>query len=357
MEIKLWEERRYTVATYLIKFKITSLADFGCGDGKLITYLINFFCNKNLLKLKFLFGIDFCDQEIMSLTEKIKNLIHIYNSDVRKIVPFKLRPKKWKEPPYLNFPLLQLLNGNILLKNSEIKNIFYENKVELITMIEVIEHLYENEIGLLFETLMGYYRPKYILITTPNKEYNIVYGLTEKQTRHYDHKFEWTRAEFENICHTHADLYGYKLVIDGIGECHNIYGHSTQMAWFNLNQSIKISEKSTFSHEINHEFSVTSKISSYNLNKIIYKKEHILIRVKKFINQLYEVLQIIQLRSSNDENNSTDLSFDKVFSFYVVKSSFKNKDLFYKFLLKFKKLLLLRGIQFSPKNNNSIYLI
>jgi hypothetical protein len=355
MEIKLWEERQFTVATYLSKFKITSLADFGCGDGKLITYLIEYFSNKNLLKLKFLFGIDFCEQEIFSLTEKIKSSISSYTSKVRKLVPFKLKPKKWKEVLALNFPLLQLTVGNILLKSSEIKKILFENKVELITMIEVIEHLNADKIDLLFETLMGYYRPKYILMTTPNKEYNTVYGLTDEQTRHYDHKFEWIRAEFQKICQSQADLYGYKVMLDGIGECHNIYGHSTQMAWFCLDESQNNSIKFILSQEMNDKTSV--KIISHDLNNIIYKKEHKLIRVKKFINQLYEVLQIIQLRNNKDENNSYSFSINEVFNFYTVKSSFNNIELFSKFLLKFKKLFLLRGISFSVKNKKYIYLI
>ena len=46
-----------------------------------------------------------------------------------------------------------------------------------------------------FETILNDYRPKTLIVTTPNQEYNVVYDMDEAM-RHDDHRFEWTRAEF-----------------------------------------------------------------------------------------------------------------------------------------------------------------
>lgn len=36
--------------------------------------------------------------------------------------------------------------------------------------------------------------------------------------RHWDHKFEWTRAEFKAFCDSVQEQYGYTYTIGGIGE-------------------------------------------------------------------------------------------------------------------------------------------
>lgn len=55
--------------------------------------------------------------------------------------------------------------------------------------------------------VFGIYKPKLVIITTPNAEFNVNfpnlnYGTSESTFRHDDHKFEWTREEFESWCFT-----------------------------------------------------------------------------------------------------------------------------------------------------------
>lgn len=45
--------------------------------------------------------------------------------------------------------------------------------------------------------IFGKIQPFIVIITTPNVEYNVVFDMGERKFRHEDHKFEWTRAEFE----------------------------------------------------------------------------------------------------------------------------------------------------------------
>jgi hypothetical protein len=45
--------------------------------------------------------------------------------------------------------------------------------------------------------IFGYLQPKVVVVTTPNCEFNVLFPDL-KRFRHYDHKFEWTREEFQS---------------------------------------------------------------------------------------------------------------------------------------------------------------
>lgn len=73
---------------------------------------------------------------------------------------------------------------------------------EAIICSEVIEHVYQDVLDSFFPVALGLYRPKILIVTTPNCEYNVHfpnlhYGTDKASFRHADHKFEWTRKEFE----------------------------------------------------------------------------------------------------------------------------------------------------------------
>jgi hypothetical protein len=60
------------------------------------------------------------------------------------------------------------------------------------------------------------------VVTTPNSEYNINFpnlrcGTDKSDFRHDDHRFEWTRSEFETWCTQGANEYGYQVQFHGIG--------------------------------------------------------------------------------------------------------------------------------------------
>ena len=73
--------------------------------------------------------------------------------------------------------------------------------------------------------------PITVLITTPNREYNVLY---EDMTgmRHPDHRFEWVRAEFADWADRVAAAYGYRVTHRGIGDADDTLGAPTQMAVF-----------------------------------------------------------------------------------------------------------------------------
>ena len=98
-------------------------------------------------------------------------------------------------------------------------------------LMEVIEHVDPERHGALERVVFAAAGPRTVLVTTPNAEYNVRYeGLVGM--RHPDHRFEWTRAEFQRWADHVADSYGYTVEIRGIGDVDDTLGHPTQMAIF-----------------------------------------------------------------------------------------------------------------------------
>jgi len=92
---------------------------------------------------------------------------------------------------------------------------------EAITMIEVVEHLEPDVLAAFPATVFGFYRPRVVVMTTPNVEFNVVFKTRDRGFtgfRHWDHKFEWTRAEFRDWCHEVAADFEYDVEFHGIGE-------------------------------------------------------------------------------------------------------------------------------------------
>ncbi|MGL5631795.1 MAG: hypothetical protein ACRDD3_05480, partial [Azovibrio sp.] len=124
---------------------------------------------------------------------------------------------------------IELLHGSLTYRDKRLEGF------EVATCIEVIEHLDANRIHALTRTLFEFAHPKAVVLTTPNKEYNVLFpGLAEGALRHGDHRFEWTRAEFEAWANNTAQHYGYMVRFVGIGEVDAQYGAPTQMAIFCL---------------------------------------------------------------------------------------------------------------------------
>lgn len=46
--------------------------------------------------------------------------------------------------------------------------------------------------------IFGYIRPLVVAVTTPNADFNVLFSKMGNSFRHWDHKFEWTREQFED---------------------------------------------------------------------------------------------------------------------------------------------------------------
>ncbi|GAA2534665.1 MULTISPECIES: 3' terminal RNA ribose 2'-O-methyltransferase Hen1 [Streptomyces] len=98
---------------------------------------------------------------------------------------------------------------------------------------EVIEHLDLPRLPALEYAVFGAARPRTVLVTTPNVEYNVRWeSLPAGHVRHGDHRFEWTREEFRAWAEKVAGRHGYGVEFVPVGPDDPEVGPPTQMAVF-----------------------------------------------------------------------------------------------------------------------------
>lgn len=98
---------------------------------------------------------------------------------------------------------------------------------------EVIEHLDLPRLPALEYAVFGAARPRTVLVTTPNVEYNVRWEtLPAGHVRHGDHRFEWTREEFRAWAAEVAERHGYTVEFVPVGPDDPEVGPPTQMAVF-----------------------------------------------------------------------------------------------------------------------------
>jgi predicted RNA methylase len=99
-------------------------------------------------------------------------------------------------------------------------------------MLETIEHVDPHRLSAVEQAVFAGYCPRTVLVTTPNRDYNVLHGLPEGARRHRDHRFEWCRSKFRTWSEGVARRHGYWVVFDDIGAVYRTLGGSTQMATF-----------------------------------------------------------------------------------------------------------------------------
>lgn len=100
-------------------------------------------------------------------------------------------------------------------------------------VIEVIEHLDSSRLTAFARVLFAFARPRAVIVTTPNIEYNVNYEhMKEAALRHSDHRFEWNRAQFAQWAYSVCEAYGYQVELRPIGEGDDETGAPTQMGLF-----------------------------------------------------------------------------------------------------------------------------
>lgn len=99
-------------------------------------------------------------------------------------------------------------------------------------MVETIEHVKPGLLSAVERVVFAQMRPRVIYLTTPNQEYNPLFGLHPGELREADHKFEWTRARFAQWVQGVARRNGYRVTLGGIGDEDPELGPPTQTAYF-----------------------------------------------------------------------------------------------------------------------------
>jgi 3' terminal RNA ribose 2'-O-methyltransferase Hen1 len=178
---------------------VARVLDLGCGDGTLVRMLLHD------QRFSDIVGMDVSRRRL----DRAASRLHLED-----------RP-----PP--QHQRLTLVHGSLLYRDPRL--VGYEAAV----LIEVIEHLEPTRLGMFAQVLFGYTRPGLVILTIPNREYNSMWPrLRAGGFRHRDHRFEWTRAKFEQWATPVAEQYGYAVDVSAVGADDPHVGSPTQMGIF-----------------------------------------------------------------------------------------------------------------------------
>ncbi|CAF0816931.1 unnamed protein product [Didymodactylos carnosus] len=206
---------------------------------------------------------------------------------------------------------------------------------DVVTLIEVIEHLLPEHLTLLVDHVFQHMRPKLIIATTPNADFNVLFRtMPYGKFRHSDHKFEFTQQEFQTWSNNIAQKYGYDVSFDGVGLAptdndayYEQIGYCTQIAIFH---SHAFFQKEKLNHiELRKRFATCTSHSHQLLRCIEYPFDEKLTKLNngilasaerakllhsqiKYILSMYKLNTMTNLRngvtlSNNSENNNSEL--------------------------------------------------
>ncbi len=198
-KVGLDTQRITAVHAALVELGATSVVDLGCGDGKLLRKLLH----------------DDRFERVAGMDVSLRTL---------DVAEDRLRLDRLPERKRTR---IQLLHGSLVYRDARIAGF------DAAALVEVIEHVDPSRLSAVERTVFGFARPRIVIVTTPNVEYNARFaGLPAGKLRHGDHRFEWTRAELRAWADAVATRRGYGVSYAGIGDEDPTLGAPTQMAIF-----------------------------------------------------------------------------------------------------------------------------
>lgn len=197
--LKLWEQRLGAVVAVLKASGAKRVLDLGCGEGKLLRELLD---HKEF-------------QEILGMDVAFRSL---------EIASDRLRLDRL---PPMQKERIRLIHGSLMYKDKRLTG------YDAACVVEVIEHLDPPRLAAFERVLFEYARPKQVVITTPNSDYNVRFPtLPAGEFRHKDHRFEWSRAEFGAWAESICSRFGYSARALPVGPEDAEVGSPTQMGVF-----------------------------------------------------------------------------------------------------------------------------
>lgn len=198
-KISLNEQRLGTVRAALKQTGAKRVLDLGCGEGRLLQLLLK----------------DKQFEEIIGMDVSYRSL---------EIAQDRLNQERL---PTMQRNRIKLLHGSLIYRDKRLAG------YDAATLVEVIEHLDPPRLAAFERVLFECARPKQVVITTPNAEYNVKWeSLPAGDFRHKDHRFEWTRAEFQSWANRVAEQHHYSVRFVPVGPDDPNVGSPTQMAIF-----------------------------------------------------------------------------------------------------------------------------
>jgi 3' terminal RNA ribose 2'-O-methyltransferase Hen1 len=196
--VTLHQQRLMAVVEQLAASGAKTVLDLGCGEGQLLKLLLQ--------KPQFeqILGMDVAYRELL----KAKDKLH------------------YDRMPPLQQQRLKLIQGSLIYRDARLSGF------DAAALVEVIEHVDADRLPALERAVFAFAAPATVVVTTPNVEYNQTYGMDDSEMRHADHRFEWTRAEFQAWGQRVAETNHYTVTFSGIGEADETAGAPSQMAVF-----------------------------------------------------------------------------------------------------------------------------
>lgn len=199
--LSLNERRLSAVIAALKGAGAKRVIDLGCGEGRLLRALLE----------------DRSFDEVVGMDVSHRAL---------EMAAARLRLDRM--PPKMR-ERLKLIQGSLTYRDGRLAGF------DAAGVVEVIEHLDEARLSSFERVLFEFARPKTVVLTTPNADYNVKFeGLPEGGFRHKDHRFEWTRVEFRRWAEGVAGRYGYAVRFLPVGDDDPQVGAPTQMGVFTL---------------------------------------------------------------------------------------------------------------------------
>ena len=198
-KISLNEQRLGAVLAALKASGAMRILDLGCGEGKLLRLLL---AEKQFTEI---IGMDVSHRVL----EIAKDRLHL------------------DRLPEMQRKRLSLIQGSLTYRDARLAGF------DAAAVVEVIEHLDLPRLRAFERVLFEFAKPKAIVITTPNAEYNVKFEtLPAGKFRHKDHRFEWTREEFQTWANGVAERFGYQVQFLPVGPEDVAVGAPTQMGIF-----------------------------------------------------------------------------------------------------------------------------
>ena len=197
--LRLNEQRMAVVLAALKESGAGRVLDLGCGEGTLLRMLLD---DRSFGEIV---GVDASYQALQRAQRRLK----------LDRLPDKQRAR------------ITLLQGALTYRDRRLEG------YDAAAVVEVVEHLDPPRLRAFERALFEFARPATVVLTTPNAEYNVRWpALPAGRFRHRDHRFEWTRAEFQAWATAIAERWGYSVVFVPIGPDDPEVGAPTQMGVF-----------------------------------------------------------------------------------------------------------------------------